>query len=56
MEGIASWLGRLAWEAWQRRTELGARKEDGTWKLIHNGIKFVIEEQAIPVVKTVETL
>lgn len=54
MEGLASWLGRLAWEAWQRRAELGTQQGDGTWKILHDRIKFVIEEQAIPVVKTVE--
>lgn len=54
MEGIASWVGRLAWEAWQDRKP-GERQIDGSWKIERNGIKFIIEEMVIPVLKTVES-
>lgn len=54
MEGIVSWLSRLAWEAWQQREAIGRKKEDGTWKIEFAGIVFVVEELAVPVVKTVE--
>lgn len=55
MEGIASWVGRLAWEAWQQRESIGKKGEDGIWKIEYSGIKFIIEEMLIPVVKTVES-
>lgn len=55
MEGLASWVQRLAWEAWQVREKHGKKGDDGVWKIDHNGIKFIIEEMLIPVVKTVES-
>lgn len=54
MEGLASWLARLSWEAWRDRKP-GERQIDGTWKIERHGIKFIIEEMAVPVVKTVES-
>jgi hypothetical protein len=54
MEGIASWLGRLAWEAWQSRKPGEKCIEGNGWKITRGQITFVIEEMAIPVVKTVE--
>lgn len=53
MEGLASWITRLAWEAWKDRKP-GDRQIDGTWKIESHGIKFIIEEMVVPVVKTVE--
>jgi hypothetical protein len=53
MEGIASWVGRIAWEAWQsRRPE--EKREGNTWKITRGRVTFIVEEMAIPVVKTVE--
>lgn len=52
-EGIASWLGRLAWEAWQSRRP-DEKREGDMWKITRGRITFVIEEMLIPVVKTVE--
>jgi hypothetical protein len=52
-EGIASWLARLAWEAWQSRRP-DEKREGDTWKITRGKITFVIEEMLIPVVKTVE--
>lgn len=53
MEGIASWLGRLSWEAWQSRKE-SERREGNVWKITRGKITFIIEEMVVPVVKTVE--
>jgi hypothetical protein len=53
MEGIASWLGRLSWEAWQSRKP-EEKREGNTWKITRGQITFIIEEMLIPVVKTVE--
>lgn len=55
MEGFASWLSRLAWEAWQQRETSGKKESGGQWKIEYGGIKFIIEEMVIPVVKTVES-
>jgi hypothetical protein len=55
MEGLASWVARLSWEAWQHRETHGKKGDDGVWKIEHNGIKFIVEEMLIPVVKTVES-
>lgn len=53
MEGIASWLARKAKAAWEKRESMG-KKDGDTWKIKDDGIVFVIDELAIPVVKTVE--
>lgn len=54
-EGIASWLARRALAAWQKREYMGGTRDGNCWKVVDGGIKFVIEELAIPVVKTVES-
>lgn len=53
-EGIFSWAQRVALEAWENREKLGGTKEGETWTIDWTGIKWVIEEMAIPVVKTVK--
>lgn len=50
-EGIAAWAQRMALEAWAKRTE-PAEGEDNI-KVDHNGLRWVFEEMAIPVLKTV---
>ncbi len=52
-EGIMNWAQRHAQEAWNART-VADQREDGTWEIKHFDIKWVIEELAIPVVKTVK--
>ena len=54
-EGLASWISRNAFDAWIRRNDLPGVEHDGDhWKISHNGIVFVFNELALPVLKTVE--
>lgn len=52
-EGLVNWAQRHAREAWTART-VADQKDDGTWEIEHFDMKWVIEEKAIPVVKTVK--
>lgn len=52
-EGLYSWAQRRAMEAWNART-VADQRDDEVWEIKHFDIKWVIEDQAIPVVKTVK--
>lgn len=51
-EGLYAWAQRLAEEAWQNKSILDGK--DGTWSIEYGGVVWIIEELAIPVVKTVK--